>query len=484
MLDNLALAFPERDDDTLQCTTIAIWGEIGRVLAEYPHLPAICARGPDQRIELVAHFDLGPVRDGMTPMIFVAAHQSNWNLPAIAGSLGGFPVSVVFRAQRNARLEAMIARWRNTLPVGFIHAATGPRQILNEIGAGRSVGLQMDQRFDARELVPLFGIEAPTTTVPARLALKLGTGLVPTRTERLEGARFRITLHKPIRADPTIADPRLAARRMTEQVHAPDPRRAPRSCRAGGQSGLGGPSSPARPWGRAGHAAPAGRGRPGRACQASFRRHYEWRTPTSTRDRARREFELSGMRPKRFTLLGPRERVSDRFEDGELIGGRFVPLETPSTAHEMLAGRVRDALRRQLRGRPWRVLHHVALRVGDAHLLRPDAMVLFTEPGTASGTAGGPAIVVEVMSPSTAVRDRGSKRLAYFEIADLQHYVLVSTEGYFLEVFSRCAASQWSYRSYSDDLSPMVELADFDVCIHLAAIYQGIELDGRRGRRE
>ncbi len=192
------------------------------------------------------------------------------------------------------------------------------------------------------------------------------------------------------------------------------------------------------------------------------------------------------MKPKRFTLLGPRERVSDRFEDGELIGGRFVPLETPSAAHEMLAGRVRDALRRQLllRGRPWRVLHHVALRVGEAHLLRPDAMVLFGEPGAACGAAGGPAIVVEVMSPSTSVRDRGSKRLAYFEIADLQHYVLLSTEGYFLEMFSRCAASQWSYRSYSDDLSPMVELADFDVCIHLAAIYQGIDLDGRRGRRE
>jgi Uma2 family endonuclease len=111
-------------------------------------------------------------------------------------------------------------------------------------------------------------------------------------------------------------------------------------------------------------------------------------------------------------------------------------------------------------------------------------MVLFGEPGTASAAAGGPAIVVEVMSPSTAVRDRGSKRLAYFEVADLQHYVLVSTEGSFLEVFSRCAASQWSYRSYSDDLSPMVELADFGVCIHLAAIYQGIDLDGRRGRGE
>ena len=78
----------------------------------------------------------------------------------------------------------------------------------------------MDQRFEAGELVPFFGIAAPTATIPARLALKLRTGLVPTRTERLDGARFRITLYEPIRADPTIADPRLAARRMTEQVNA------------------------------------------------------------------------------------------------------------------------------------------------------------------------------------------------------------------------------------------------------------------------
>ena len=220
MLGNLAVAFPDRDDAWMDQTAAAIWGEIGRVVAEYPHLPAICARGPDERLELVAHFDLEPLRDGTTPMIFVAPHQANWNLPAMTGSLGDFPLSVMFRGQRNSTLEAIIGRWRNTMPVGLIDAAAGPRPILQELAAGRSVGLQMDHRVEAGELVPFFGITAPTVTIPARLAVKLGTGLVPTRTERLEGARFRITLYEPIRADPAIADPRLAARRMTEQINA------------------------------------------------------------------------------------------------------------------------------------------------------------------------------------------------------------------------------------------------------------------------
>ena len=220
VLDSLTVAFPDRDDAWLERTALAIWGEIGRVLTEYPHLPGICADGPDRRFELVSRFDLEPVRRGQPAMIFVALHQTNWNLPAMVGRLGNIPLSVLFRGQRNPRLEALIGRWRNTMPVRFIDAAGGARPMLQELAAGRSVGLQMDHRFEAGELVPYFGIEAPTLTIPARLAIKLETGLVPTRIERLEGARFRITLHEPIRADPATANPRLAARRMTEQVNA------------------------------------------------------------------------------------------------------------------------------------------------------------------------------------------------------------------------------------------------------------------------
>jgi KDO2-lipid IV(A) lauroyltransferase len=220
VLDSLAVAFPDRDDAWLERTAVAIWGEIGRVVAEYPHLPALCAGGSDERFELVCHFDLEPVRRARQGMIFVASHQANWNLPAVAGRLGKIPLSVLYREQRNPTLEALIRRWRNTMPVRFIDAAAGPRPILQELAAGRSVGLQMDHRVEGGEPVPFFGVEAPTVTIPARLAIRVGTGLVPSRIERLEGARFRITLHEPIHADPEIADPRLAARRMTEQVNA------------------------------------------------------------------------------------------------------------------------------------------------------------------------------------------------------------------------------------------------------------------------
>ena len=189
---------------------------------------------------------------------------------------------------------------------------------------------------------------------------------------------------------------------------------------------------------------------------------------------------MSSERPSKVQL---RQLLDDELARHELIGSRVVRIETPSTAHERLVARAEELLRRQLAGRPWRVLRGAVVRVGEMHVLRPDVMVSFCEPG-ASDLIADPAIVVEVMSPTTAVRDHGAKRLAYFQIPDLQHYVLVSSGQYCVEIFSRCTASECLYRRYCDDLSRLVELSGFGICLNLMALYQGIDLDEQGWREE
>ncbi|MGH6942891.1 MAG: lysophospholipid acyltransferase family protein, partial [Geminicoccaceae bacterium] len=148
---NLSIVFPERDAAWIERTARASWGQIGRVLAEYPHLAALCATGPDRRIELCAHFDLEPLRRGTRPAILVAMHQANWNLPALTGVLGALPFTGVFGRQQNPLIEERIERYRNAMPARLIDAADGPRPILAELSEGRSVGLHMDHRVDAGE---------------------------------------------------------------------------------------------------------------------------------------------------------------------------------------------------------------------------------------------------------------------------------------------------------------------------------------------
>ena len=139
----------------------------------------------------------------------------NWNLLPLAAARVGLQLTVVYRRQSNPRLEALMTEWRTTLGCGFLEVAEAARGMLHELRQGRSVGLLMDQRHDLGAAVPFFGIPAPTTLVPAQLALRLDVPLIPVRIERRrDSARFVVTVHRPVGPEVGLG-PNEAAARMT-----------------------------------------------------------------------------------------------------------------------------------------------------------------------------------------------------------------------------------------------------------------------------
>jgi Kdo2-lipid IVA lauroyltransferase/acyltransferase len=60
------------------------------------------------------------------------------------------------------------------------------------------VALLIDQKLNDGIAIPFFGIEAMTVDAPALFGLRLGLPLYPVRTERLGGARFRVTIYPPV----------------------------------------------------------------------------------------------------------------------------------------------------------------------------------------------------------------------------------------------------------------------------------------------
>jgi KDO2-lipid IV(A) lauroyltransferase len=124
VLGNLRIVFPDREPAFIEATAAAIWRQIGRVLGEYPHLGTIFKEG---RIELDARFDLDELRQSRIGWVFCALHQANWNLHAMGGALGGFPLSVLYLPSHNPQLERMVGRWRNGMPCGFIPVSQAPR---------------------------------------------------------------------------------------------------------------------------------------------------------------------------------------------------------------------------------------------------------------------------------------------------------------------------------------------------------------------
>lgn len=217
---NLEIAFPERGADWHQQMARAMWGDFGRSLAEYAYLPELSHKGPDSRIDVVDHAGTEALRREGRPVVFVAAHLANWNVPAIVGQIINTPLSVLFRKRKNPYLEAVIEHWRSQMPCGFIDVdGRASKAMLDELRNGRSVGLFIDRRTSFGEPLPFFGKETPTPTIAARLALKTDAAFVPARIERLKGVRFRVTLHPPIAPQADAVDDREAARQMTKAAN-------------------------------------------------------------------------------------------------------------------------------------------------------------------------------------------------------------------------------------------------------------------------
>jgi Uma2 family endonuclease len=88
-----------------------------------------------------------------------------------------------------------------------------------------------------------------------------------------------------------------------------------------------------------------------------------------------------------------------------------------------------------------------------------------------STTIRSPHLIIEILSPSTARRDRGEKLRVYKKCASVEEYVMISTRHQEVEVYHRESAYDWHYRSYTAGES--VTLASVEFTIPVSKIYIG-----------
>jgi KDO2-lipid IV(A) lauroyltransferase len=216
---NLELAFPDKDDTEIEALAREVWGSAGGLLVEYAHLEDICIREADTRLQIASQGDVPVLRNPRRPAIFVSAHLANWEICAAGVRRAGVPVTAVYTPLQNPYLERMLARSRRPLGIRLVARDESMRVLLRELRAGRSIGMIMDQRVDTGVPLPFFGIDKLTTLVPARLAIRHGYDLVPLRTERLEGSRFRVTFYAPLQPDDPAASEIEQAKQVTRKIN-------------------------------------------------------------------------------------------------------------------------------------------------------------------------------------------------------------------------------------------------------------------------
>ena len=216
---NLALAMPTLTPEQVDAVLAGMWDNLGRVLAEYPHLQRIAdpasGRVTVRGMEHVQAF----MEDG-GPGILIGGHLANWEVLPLVANLRGLPLSAVARPVNNPMVNRLIERCRGAHgPPRLDKNDESARQMLAVLREGRVVGLLADQKFNRGIDLPFFGQPAPTTDGPAQLGLRTGAPVVPVQVIRDGPGRFTLVCHPPLPSGSADESRREQAIKMMEAYH-------------------------------------------------------------------------------------------------------------------------------------------------------------------------------------------------------------------------------------------------------------------------
>jgi Uma2 family endonuclease len=160
----------------------------------------------------------------------------------------------------------------------------------------------------------------------------------------------------------------------------------------------------------------------------------------------------------------------------ELAGGRVLMMTGGTRRHALIAGNLFELLRARLDRKRWVVLTEFGVDVGPRSIRYPDVVV--DHPGAKGGdlTTNAPALVAEVLSPSTATIDLGDKAAEYLRLPSLAGYLVLAQDEVKAWVFVR-GASALPAPEVIDGTDGRVAIPPLDLDLSLADIYAGIEFD-------
>ena len=197
---NLSNAFPEKSPVEIKSIVRAMWDNLGRVAAEYPHLSEIDVYDPDGPVETSGGEYVDLLREDGAAGIFFSAHLANWEIVSLGATQRGVPVDRVYRQANNRLVEWLYRHGRAGVEGALIpKGSAGARLLLQSLKEGKHLGMLVDQKMNDGIPVKFFGRDVMTAPALAELALRFDCPVVPGRVVRLKGARFKLVIEPPLK---------------------------------------------------------------------------------------------------------------------------------------------------------------------------------------------------------------------------------------------------------------------------------------------
>ena len=152
----------------------------------------------------------------------------------------------------------------------------------------------------------------------------------------------------------------------------------------------------------------------------------------------------TAQRTRYADYLAAEEASAERhaFHDGEIFA-----MAGGTTLHALLANEFGRLIGNALVGRPCAATSaDQRIHIDADNATYPDVAVLcppLQRPPSDPNAVSNPAVLVEVLSPSTEAWDRGGKFALYATLASLRHYVLVAQDCWRVEHYRREDDGSW-----------------------------------------
>lgn len=217
--ENLRRINPHLSEAEIASITREMWDNIGRVMAEFPHLGELRL---GERVSVIGADALAVHAAAGRSLILFNAHFGNWELTTLAFPPTARPIGIIYRQQNNPIADRLLRHCRRHMTDLFVpKGATGAREAIKILKQGGHLAMLVDQKMNDGIEVPFLGHSAMTAPALARLALRYRCVVAPVRVDRLHGARFRITVgetFEPQASGDRDSDVRAIMRRVNDTL--------------------------------------------------------------------------------------------------------------------------------------------------------------------------------------------------------------------------------------------------------------------------
>ena len=207
IINNLKNSNIGENEDERKKIIKTMWGNYGRILAEYPYLKKFNEKTYNKYISIEGIEYLEEIKKNKKKVVFVSGHFNNFELMAMQIENSGIDLAAIYRPLNNIFLNKTMEKIRKNYicKVQIKKGKSGTRDLLKHFKKGYSIALMIDQRVSEGVQVKLFNNNAYTTTIPAQIVKKYNCEIVPVYIYRLNKSFFKMTVYKPIKFEKDIS---------------------------------------------------------------------------------------------------------------------------------------------------------------------------------------------------------------------------------------------------------------------------------------